>query len=276
MQRMMADNLQQQNRLGWLPDELRIAETGDTLYFVGCAPYLDLLFEELNPETTHAAIDSIRILNKLGIEPVVMAGEVCCGHDLLWNGDIDSFRKLAAKNAEAIAATGAKTILFSCAECMSAFTELYPAHDINIKAEMLHMSQFLANKINAGQLELTGGEKSVTYQDPCRLGRHMGIYDEPRQVLSSGSNGNYREMKQHGPASLCCGVSGWMNCDVTSKLMQVERLMQATSAGAETMAVACPKCKIHLTCSMKDKALRKNYGVEIRDIATITLERMKH
>ena len=265
-----------QNRLEWIPDDVEVAEEGDVLYFVGCAPYFDVFFDDLGVATLEAAESSLRILNRLGITPVLMADERCCGHDLIWNGDVENFTRLAKHNLEAVKNSGAKTVLFSCAECMSAFKNLYPEHGLNVKAELKHMSQFLAEKIAAGELELEAPSTAVTYQDPCRLGRHLGIYDEPREVLqNSSSNGDgLDEMRQSGKRSLCRGVSAWMNCDLTSKAIQTERLKQARETGAEVMAVACPKCQIHLTCTQKDGHISEKYGLKIRDISAITLERM--
>lgn len=263
-----------QNRLDWVEDDMEIAEEGDVLYFTGCAPYFDVFFTDLDLSILDAAKSSIAILNKLGVKPVLMKDERCCGHDLLWNGDEENFRMLAEHNLEAVEKSGAKTILFSCAECMSSFYDLYPKYGYNVKPELKHMSQFLAEKLETGQLKLKDADKEITYQDPCRLGRHMGIYDEPRQVLSSNADGNYHEMMQNNKGSLCCGVSGWMNCDMTSKGIQRERLKQASDTGADILAVACPKCQIHLTCTMKDDIVKEKHGMDIKDISTITLERL--
>ncbi len=273
LQKTMTTEDLKQNRLGWVTDDLKISDKGDILYFVGCSPYFDVFFTDLNLSILDAAKSSIKILNKLGITPAVMPDERCCGHDLLWNGDDENFKMLAEKNLEAVSKTGAKTILFSCAECMSAFKDLYPKYGLKVNAELKHMSQFLSEKMKSDEIKLSDTNETITYQDPCRLGRHMGIYDEPRQVLNG--SGNFVEMKQNNKGSLCCGVSGWMNCDITSKGIQKERLKQAKETRAETLAVACPKCQIHLTCTMKDDIVKENYEVEIKDISTITLERME-
>ncbi|UCH11436.1 MAG: (Fe-S)-binding protein [Fidelibacterota bacterium] len=279
LSRIMTSEYLHQNRLDWVTDDLGIATEGEILYFVGCAPYFDVFFSDLEVTTLEAAQSSIRILNRLGIEPVLLADERCCGHDLLWNGDAENFTRLGKHNLEEISKTGAKTILFSCAECLSTFKSLYPQWGLTVKPELKHMSQFLAEKVATGELELQSSDTSITYQDPCRLGRHLGIYDEPRQVLATGSprdNGApLREMQQAGKRSLCCGVSAWMNCDRTSKAIQTERLRQAKSTGADVLAVACPKCQIHLTCTMKDQLLKDKYGLTIRDISALTLERMQ-
>ncbi len=280
LSRIMTSEQLRQNRLDWVAEDMQTATEGDILYYVGCAPYFDVFFTDLDVSTLEAAESSVTILNKLGITPALMPDERCCGHDLLWNGDVDNFKRLAKHNLAEIEKTGAKTILFSCAECLSAFRNLYPEYGFSVKAELKHMSQFLAEKLAAGELKLTANDTNITFQDPCRLGRHLGIYDEPRQVLGDGSaqpvegTNHFHDMKETGKRSLCCGVSAWMNCDLTSKAIQTERLKQARDTGAEVLAVACPKCHIHLTCTMKDQAVSDKYGIRIRDIAAITLERM--
>jgi len=263
-----------QNRLDWVSEDMEIAEEGDVLYFVGCAPYLEVFFSDLDLTVIEGASSSVKLLNALGVTPVLLPNERCCGHDLLWNGDEDNFKMLAEHNLEAIKKTGAKTLLFSCAECMTAFKDLYPKYGFTVNMKLQHMSQFLAEKIESGDLKLDDPDQSLTYQDPCRLGRHMGIYDEPRKVLQPNGSNNFKEMKQSNKGSLCCGVSAWMNCDTVSKSIQKERLKQAKETEAEVLAVACPKCQIHLVCTMKDQAVKDEYGVKIRDISAITLDRM--
>lgn len=263
-----------QNRLDWLTEDMETAKEGEVLYFVGCVPYLDVFFSDLDLTILEGAKSSIKLLNALGVTPVLLPNERCCGHDLLWNGDVDNFKMLAEHNLEAIKKTGAKTLLFSCAECMSAFKDLYPKYGFTVNLELKHMSQFLAEKIESGDLKLNDPDQSLTYQDPCRLGRHMGIYDEPRTVLQSNGSNHFMEMTQNNKGSLCCGVSAWMNCDTISKSIQKERLKQAKDTGADILAVACPKCQIHLVCTMKDQAVKDKHGIQIRDISAITLDRM--
>lgn len=275
LQKMMTTRDLRQNRLDWVGNELDIStDTGEILYFVGCAPYFDSFFTNLELSTLDAAISSIKILNHLGIKPVLLPQERCCGHDLYWNGDMENFKMLAEHNLEMIAKTGCKTILFSCAECQSAFQNLYVENGFKVPWKLQHLSQFLAEQVESGKLELAPVAKPVTFQDPCRLGRHLREYDAPRQVLKSNGGDNLMEMQQHGKGALCCGVSAWMNCDGTTRKIQNERLDQAYATGAETMAVACPKCHIHLQCTQQH-AGDDGPKIEIRDIATITLERIE-
>jgi heterodisulfide reductase subunit D len=143
MRMMMLPNLRQ-NRLGWLESNLKFQISNlqspipntpsPTLYFAGCAPHYDALFAPLGVAGTQVAQASVRIMNALGIEPLVLADERCCGHDLLWEGDVDGFLRLAQLNAELIRASGVKRIVSSCPECVRALKMDYPAHGIHLNA----------------------------------------------------------------------------------------------------------------------------------------------
>jgi len=104
--RIMAGSDHPQDRMGWVTDDLKIAEKGEWGYFVGCLPYFDALFTDLESNSVDIARNTIRVLNKLGIEPVLFKDERCCGHDLLWGGDIENFRRLAERNVAMIRKTG--------------------------------------------------------------------------------------------------------------------------------------------------------------------------
>ena len=268
--RMMADPTLRQDRLGWLDSSLKVSDSSETVYFAGCLPYYDVLFKKLNIEGVEIARAAVKILNYLGIEPQVMAGERCCGHDQLWEGNLETFRALARLNLEQLKATGAKRIVTTCPECARTLKVDYPqlvgAHGM----EVLHISQLLAD------LEYDTPQHGglVTYQDPCRLGRHLGIYDAPRSALA-GLGFDLVEMERTRRASLCCGTSCWTSCGQVSKNIQVERLKEAKATGAQMLVTACVKCQIHLRCAQDDPALRQEIGIEIRDLTTLVAERLQ-
>ncbi|OQY47962.1 MAG: hypothetical protein B6242_03750 [Anaerolineaceae bacterium 4572_78] len=267
--RMMMEPDIKQDRLGWLNDELKVSDDSDTLYFVGCAPYYGALFEPLGLDGAGIAQSTVKALNKLGIEPQVLADERCCGHDLLWEGDREGFETLAKLNKTLIHESGAKRIVTACPECAKALKVDYPAHGVKLDVEVLHLSELLADETWQGSS--TNG--SVTYHDPCRLGRHLGVYDAPRQTIEK-SGLELVEMQRHKQNSLCCGTSGWSSCGVANKSIQVERLREARATGAETLITACIKCQIHLRCAMQDKQLGDDIAIEIKDMAVIAAEAM--
>ena len=272
--RMMTEPGLRQNRLGWLDEGLQVSEGSDTIYFAGCLPYYDAMFKKLGVEGIEIARAAVKILNHLGVQPQVLADERCCGHDQLWEGDVETFRALARLNLETFKASGAKRVVTTCPECARTLKLDYPELVGSHGLEVLHLAELMAQE----GMRLPGEEKSgtknavrVTYQDPCRLGRHMGVYDAPRSVLA-GLGLELVEMERSRAASLCCGTSCWTSCGQVSKNVQVERLEQARATGAELLVTACVKCQIHFKCAQDDPALADTIGIQVRDLATLVAE----
>lgn len=249
----------EQDRLKWVSEDLKVSEKGDILYFSGCLPYFDIVFRDLGVNTVEIARSTVKILNKLGISPVVMNNEVCCGHDLFWNGDVETFKKLAARNIQNIRDTGARKVIFSCPEGYRTFKLDYPDF-FDVEFEVVHISEFLSEKIEAGEIELRKIDAKVTYHDSCRLGRHLGIYDAPRNVIAE-ITGDFVEMASNRENALCCGTSGWTNCDGISEEIRRERLKEGIDTGAAMMVTSCPKCLIHFTCHMSNR--KEDYDIEL-------------
>jgi heterodisulfide reductase subunit D len=262
LSRLMAKSGVEQRRLEWLSEGTRISAQSDVLFFVGCAPYFDPIFDDIDVQSLKPAKGSVRILNSLGIEPAVLADEKCCGHDLLWTGDVEGFTALAQQNAEAIKKAGVKKIVFSCAECYRTFKEDYPKV-VELDCELQHISEVLAESLEKGELNLGEVNRKVTYHDPCRLGRHLGVYEAPREALKAIPGTELVEMERNRQDSLCCGTSAFTNCDSYSKQIRVERLLEAKSTGAEVLITSCPKCQIHFKCAMVSKGKVKGPDVRI-------------
>lgn len=265
------DNLEQK-RLEWIPKNAKVKSEGAVLYFVGCLPYYDAYFDHLDLGMNKIGESTVKILNSLDIEPVIMGNERCCGHDLLWSGDEENFLKLARHNVEAIKKTGAKKILFSCAECYRTLSREYAEFVGPLGIEMQHMAEFMDEQMAAGLLDFKQNGGSLTYHDPCRLGRQMDVIDAPRRVLANLSGEGFTEMERSGKGSVCCGTSSWMNCSMTSKRIQSGRLAEAGATGAGTMVTACPKCRIHFECTKTDPNLPKESRIEIKDLTVIAAE----
>ncbi len=272
MMRIMSQNGREQNRLGWVPEEAKTASEGELLYFTGCLPYYDSYYTHLGTDTQRIGKDTLRVLNALGEEPVLLPDELCCGHDLYWSGDEESAAGLARKNVDKIAATGAKTVVSSCPECVFMLREIYPKLAGDVPYEALHLSEYLARRNENGGVEFGGLKGDVTFQDPCRLSRHLDEYEAPRSALGQIFGDSFHEMEHHGKDSVCCGTSGWMHCNAVSKRIQTERLREAADAGAETLVTACPKCQIHLRCAQASEKDDRLSSLQIRDFATVVAE----
>jgi heterodisulfide reductase subunit D len=271
--RLMTNPAVKQNRLDWLSKEYRVSDKSDVLFWVGCAPYFEPIFEDLEFSALDIARASLKTMNLLGIEPRLLPNERCCGHDALWTGDVETFKKLAEHNAAQIKEAGVKKIVFSCPEGYRTFKMDYPDY-VDLDCEVVHLSELLAEKMGQNGLKLKEVKKKVTYQDPCRLGRHMGIYDAPRKVIESIPGIEFVEMKHSGRESICCGTSAFTNCDAYSNALRAERLSEARATGADLLITACPKCQTHLKCAMTDKGdeHRAIPKIEIMDLANLVAE----
>ena len=260
-----------QQRNGWAKEAGAFRETGDTFYFVGCLPFFDVTFRYLDLSPLETARSILTLLNKMDIEPVISNNERCCGHDALWCGDHDTFRKLAKWNLEVIKSAGAKTVLFSCPEGYVTFKKYYPKYFGALPFEVLHMTEFLDRELpNANLTFQASSAEALTYHDPCRLGRLAGIYEAPRQLLQSLPKIELKEMERNRENALCCGTSAWMECSSYSKAIQFDRIQEATQTGAQTLITACPKCQIHLTCAQSGT----DSDLKVSDLYTYLTQRL--
>jgi len=269
--RLMSRSPHRQKRLEWLTTEYRTSERSDILYFVGCIPYFEPIFGYLEAKTLDITKANLKLLNHLGVQPMLLPDEKCCGHDALWTGDVESFKRLAEHNTKLIKESGAKKIIFSCPEGYRTLRIDYPEHGFELGCELQHISEFVAERMGKGQLRFKEVKKKVTYQDPCRLGRHLGIYDSPRKVLEAIPGLELIEMEKNRECALCCGTSAFTNCDTFSHEMRVERLLEAKATGAEILVTSCPKCQIHFRCAMNNRGKEKGpeIDIEVMDFANL-------
>jgi len=266
-----------QNRLGWLTPDLKIAEKGDVFYFTGCVSYYDSIFKDrknLNMSGIPQAV--VKIMNKGGITPVVSNDEVCCGHDLNWTGDEASLQKLMKKNVELIKSSGAKKVVFSCPECLRTFRMDYQDLMGDFDFEMTHISELAEGLIQEGKLKFKKTPRKMTFQDSCRLGRHLGIYDPPRNALK-GADVQIVEMDNTRDKALCCGVSAWATCDEVSRKLQVDRLKEAKKTGAECLVTGCYKCMIHLNCVLENKTQvpKEQIDIPVKDLSVVIADALE-
>jgi heterodisulfide reductase subunit D len=255
--------------LSWIGDPLEIASEGEVALFVGCLPLFDAYFgADLDVHPLDIARAAIRLLNGAGIRPVVLSDERCCGHDLLWNGEREAFIALARENAKAFQARGVKRIVTACGECCRTWRLDYPEAAPGYAPRVEHVAELVASSSLAFR---TNGERTLTYQDPCRLGRHLGVVDAPRNVLASLPGAELVDMPRSGKDAVCCGTSGFIHCDAASRAIQRERLEEAEGTGAETLVTACPKCLIHFHCAQAEARRTGAPGpqIEVQDFTVL-------
>ena len=278
MMRIMANSDFEQNRLEWVDEELQIADTGDVFYFTGCQPQLDAIFQNRELNLTDIGRSAVKIMNKAGVVPVVSNNEKCCGHDLNWIGDEANVELLMNHNLDLIRKSGAKTVVYTCAECYRTFNIDYQAMAGDLEFRMVHMTEYLNELIDAGKLKFKEGtDLKVTYHEPCRLSRHCGIYDAPRDALAKINGIDLIEMERIRDKAACCGVSAWLNCDGTAKKLQIERMIEAKRTGADAVLTNCPKCYIHLDCSIRDEipVEREEVDIPLKDFTVVVAEALE-
>jgi len=243
-------------------------EDMEFLYFPGC--YLSY-----DPRMKKVARATAAILKKAGVQfGILGTQENCCGESIRKAGDEELFRRLAKENIKAFIDHGVKKILVSSPHCYHTFKNEYPEFMVNF--EIIHMSQFLLQLINEGKLKITGTyDKTITYHDPCYLGRHNGIFDEPRKVLKTVAGLELVEMPDCFEDSLCCGGGGgriWMETPKGERFSDL-RLEQALAVGAEVLVTACPYCITNFEDSritLEDQS--DSQAIEIKDITEIIAE----
>ena len=273
--RIMTSPELEQDRLGWLTPELKTASQGPVAFFTGCAPYFDVFFANLEVDTLGLARDSIRLLNRLDVEPVVLGNERCCGHDLLWTGDQENFATLCRLNYQEFKDHGVEEVITACPECYLVLHDFLPRVVPESRLKVTLLIDLLAQATAEGRLSFRPLERRATYQDPCRLGRMAGRYQEPRSLIQSVPGLDLAEMEFSRQGALCCGNSSFVNCDAFSKRIQVERLRQAKATGAELLLTACPKCLIHTTCALRDPIKGASPALEVRGLVGLLAEQME-
>jgi Fe-S oxidoreductase len=255
-----------QNRMGWLPEDIKTDRQSDTAFIVGCTPYFDVLFRDIGVKTLEGSKAALRLLNRAELPFTLLANERCCGRDLLVMGDIDGFLVLAQANMNEFNKRGIRNVITSCPEGYHTLKVDYPRFLDNWNINVTHIYEIIAPLIEAGQLGLGRLTKKVTYHDPCTLGRYSRMFDQPRRILESIEGLELVEMADNREKALCCGASPWAYCGSVNKQIQKERLAQAAATGADVLVTSCPKCLIHLKCAQNNAENNDVCQIEVRDL----------
>ncbi|MFH0728538.1 MAG: (Fe-S)-binding protein [Pseudomonadota bacterium] len=230
---------ERENRGDWAKGLAVPKFTGDMeiLYFPGCYPSFD-------PRMKKVARATAEILNKAGVTFGILGEkENCCGESIRKTGAEEVFVKLAKDNIKTFIDQGVKKILVSSPHCYHTFKNEYP--DFMVHFEIVHIAQYLYELVQEGRLTFHKEyPKKVAYHDPCYLGRHNRIFEEPREVLKRVAGLSFLELPESRSESLCCGGGGgrvWMETPKDQRFGAL-RLEQAMGVGAEELVTCCPYC----------------------------------
>jgi Fe-S oxidoreductase len=224
------------------------------------------------------------LLDTAGVSFAVLGdGESCTGDPARRSGNEFLFSQLAMQNVEALGEAKATKIVVTCAHCFNTLKNEYP--QLGGHYEVLHHTQLLNRLVREQRLTpvapvTAGGAEqaaasTVTYHDPCYIGRHNGIYDPPRELIGALPGVTLTEMPRHGNRSFCCGAGGarmWMEEKLGTRINN-NRMDEAIATGAAQVAVACPFCRVMLDDSLTSKQAdgSAGEGVEVVDVAQMLL-----
>lgn len=250
-----------QRQIAALPRVLGKAKA-ETLYFVGCTASFDVNIKNV-------AVSTVRMLEVCGVDYGILGTqEKCCGSVLLRVGDPE-YRRLARENIDTFNRLGIRTLVTSCAGCYKTISQDYPKVGA-MNFEVLHMVQFIARLIEQGALVFTREVPlTVTYHDPCHLGRASGIYEAPRKILTSIPGIRFVEIDRHHQDSRCCGAGGGLKAgfpEIQQKMAQA-RVRDAVATGATDFVTACPFCYQGLLVGI----IAENAPIRMRDITELIM-----
>ncbi|MGD8625434.1 MAG: (Fe-S)-binding protein [Anaerolineae bacterium] len=260
-----------ENRLGWkdnmadAPQGLDARPEAEVVYFVGCVA-------AFYPMVYRVPQSFVTLMGAAGVELTTMGGqEYCCGFPLIIAGMGRDAQDMMRHNVETVRAMGASRLVAACPSCYHTWKHDYPKlMGEPLGFEVLHETELLADLIQAGALDLKPVEKTVTYHDPCDLGRTSGIYDAPRQILNAIPGLTLVEMAENRELALCCGGGGdvEMADAEVSQAVGRTRMLQAQETGAESIVTACQQCKRTLLGAARKNKIR----IRTLDICEILLE----
>jgi len=207
-----------------------------TLFYVGCTFALDRSLQESPKALAH-------LMERAGESyGLLMEDELCCGSTAKRIGHSKLFEKLRSENEKRLVNTGAKRIVTACAGCYKTLKQDYPG--LSKKVEIQHSTEYLSGLIKSGRLKLPRSSLTVTYHDPCHLGRHAEVYDPPREILRSVPGLKLVEMENSKELSRCCGGGAGVKTaypEISHKAA-LRRIKEAEKTGAKVLITTCPFC----------------------------------
>ncbi len=258
------------SRAVWAKDlgvEAYSSKDHDLLYFPCCVPAYDPKLGSVSRATATLLRSAGAAFGLLG------ESEVCCGESVRKVGHESLFESLMKSNEAAFREKGVKEIVVTSPHCLTTFKHDYPG--LNGRIRVLHLTQYLANLLERGQLPLQKElRRKIVYHDPCYLGRHNGIYDEPRKVLGSIPGVTLMDEVECRENSLCCGGGGgriWMETPKGERFSDI-LVEQAREMGADMLVTACPYCLLNFKDSVVTS--EKASALEVKDISEVVLEAM--
>ncbi len=253
-------------------EDIESLDEVDWLFWVGCAG----AYEDRAKKTTRAVAE---LLDKAGVSFAVLGnGETCTGDPARRAGNEFVFQGLAQQNVETFTEHKVKKVVSTCAHCFNTLKNEY--QEFGVELEVVHHTQLLNRLVREGRLTPVAdgagaAKRSITYHDPCYIGRHNQVYAPPRELLEVLPGAEFKEMPRNSEKSFCCGAGGarmWMEENIGSRI-NTTRTKEAVATGADQIAVGCPFCRVMLSDGLtaEQASGEAREEIEVLDVAQMLL-----
>jgi heterodisulfide reductase subunit D len=257
-----------EDRAEWVEDLGEIPEHGfqkdraEVVYFVGCVSSFFPMVQKI-PQ------NFVQIMDKGGVDFTILGeGEWCCGFPLIGAGMSRELEKLKVHNLDKIKEVGAKSVVFSCPSCYRTWKELY-----DTDVELLHSSHLLERLIKEKKIPLKELNLTVTYHDPCDLGRNSGVYEPPREVLRMIPGVKLVELENNREKTVCCGGGGnveMVDPELSARIAQ-KKIDEIQNTGADIIVTSCQQC----VRTISTRARKQGIKLKVMDLTEIVMMAMK-
>jgi heterodisulfide reductase subunit D len=255
-------------RAEWVEDMRRppkhgyIRETAEVAYITGCvAAYF--------PLAQKIPVALAEIFDASGVDFTILGEEEwCCGFPLLGAGLMGMFEDFRRQNLRAVEAKGARTVVFACPSCYQMWREHY-----RCDLDLVSAPEYLLRLLGAGRIPLREVPLTVTYHDPCDLGRGARVFDPPREAIRCIPGVNLVEMAHHGERCLCCGGGGNLEMVDPGLAARIARdkVDEVLATGAQAVVTSCQQCVRTMTATVK----RNKIPLEVLDIVQLVRRALK-
>ena len=257
-----------EDRAEWVEDLVEIPEHGfqkdkaEVIYFVGCVSSFFPMVQKI-PQ------NFVQIMVKGGVDFTILGeGEWCCGFPLIGAGMSRELEKLKVHNVDKIKEVGAKSVVFSCPSCYRTWKELYETD-----VELLHSSHLLEQLVKEKKIPLKELNLTVTYHDPCDLGRNSGVYEPPREVLKMIPGVKLVELENNREKTVCCGGGGnieMVDPELSAGIAQ-KKIDEIQNTGADIIVTSCQQC----VRTISTRARKQGIKLKVMDLTEIVMMAMK-
>ena len=223
-----------------LKKQYDLPDKAEWVYFIGCTS---------NYRQKNLRDATLRFLKKIGLD-FTLIDEHCCTSPIIRTGQLDPVKEFMNYNIDQIKKVGATKVITSCAGCCRTLKVDYEKKGVTVDIDIIHTSELVKKLLDEEKITFNSEfKKKITYHDPCHIGRHLGLYEVPRDIITRIPGVEFVEMKRNRENSLCCGAGGGVKIGYPEWSLEIsnERLNEAKETGASVIVSTCPFCRTNLS-----------------------------